>query len=1222
MNISASDDQGGGGGQGEDLYDEFGNYIGPDIDSSSSDENDDGDEMNSQSSSSSSSSNNDHDDDDDDASELSNPEGDNNGMITPYEGGESPNPHQQLSTSSNHNAIVLHEDKVHYPSASTVYGSEVTTAVLDEDAMDIEEPILAPKVDQKHHLADIHHEDYTAGNDAIPTNFSTTFPMSSSSPSQYDPIVEETYLLSLLDNPLSNNRRGIAMVGNLHCGKTTQIDLFYETTLQRIDGLGPRASHEVHSAFHSSVPSGKGGKGDNPSHLSGYSSSQTNGGIRMTDTLRSEMDRQMSLQSQPITLPLMDTRGKTRILTMVDCPGHVQFHDESVAALRVVDGAVLCVDCVEGVTMHTEMLVRQILDEGLNFCLVVTRMDRLILELKLPPEDAYCKIRHLIDSVNVLVRKWGGVVGRKKYPLLDPSCNNVAFGSGLHGWCFTLSSFAQLCLDHVTDDEDEDDEDEYDEMDNDNPNSNNKHHHPLNFHGSLGKNLPLEEFSKRLWGNTYLDPTTRTFKTKRTHCKPTPHSPTSSIQRTFVQYVLEPIYKLYSTCLGNENESSTNRILRSLGIYLSRDQLRSSARPLLRYTFRRLFGGGTATGGGGGSAGASGFVDMVFQHLPSPHAASHGKVARCYTGDLTSPLALHMISCSPQQSLSSSSSSSSMVTKSGNVHVPRSGTEMPWMMHVTKLYPNLSSGKSGGELSFDVFGRIYCGTVRSGDTVRILGEAYAPPLEEEDTSTAIVTNIKIPRGKNRWTSVPRARAGNWVLLEGVDKNIAKTATLVGMVSNKHKHKHDGSNNYGMNSGHGAAVGNHNDNQYWNDPQQEPFHGARIFAPLQFPHAGGEAVMKLAIEPLNPSDLPKMVEGLRRVSKSYPMVRTRVEESGEHVLFGTGELYLDCVMHDLRHVFSDIEVKVADPVVGFRETVVETSSITCFASTGNKRNRLTMFAEPLDDGLADTLERGKINPQWDTKKTSRFFQSKYDWDLLSARSVWAFGDSPTHGPNILLDDTLPSDDNNPSSSLLSTCKNSIVQGFRWAMREGPLCEEPVRSTKIKLMNVTLAEKMVHRGGGQIIPTSRRVVHSSLLTATPRLMEPVYKLEIQCPGEIVDALSPVLNKRRGHVVQDGPIPGTPLCKVKAFLPVMDSFGFETDLRTYTQGKAMVHAVFDHWSIVPGDPLDRGIILHPLEPSPLQHLAREFLVKTRRRKGLSEDVSVVKFFDEEMRAQLDEE
>ena len=85
-------------------------------------------------------------------------------------------------------------------------------------------------------------------------------------------------------------------------------------------------------------------------------------------------------------------------------------------------------------------------------------------------------------------------------------------------------------------------------------------------------------------------------------------------------------------------------------------------------------------------------------------------------------------------------------------------------------------------------------------------------------------------------------------------------------------------------------------------------------------------------------------------------------------------------------------------------------------------------------------------------------------------------------------------------------------------------------------------------------------------------------------------------------------------------MDSFGFETDLRTYTQGQAMVYSVFDHWAIVPGDPMDRSIVLHPLERSPLQHLARELLVKTRRRKGLSEDVSVSKFFDDGMKMYLE--
>jgi U5 small nuclear ribonucleoprotein component len=161
--------------------------------------------------------------------------------------------------------------------------------------------------------------------------------------------------------------------------------------------------------------------------------------------------------------------------------------------------------------------------------------------------------------------------------------------------------------------------------------------------------------------------------------------------------------------------------------------------------------------------------------------------------------------------------------------------------------------------------------------------------------------------------------------------------------------------------------------------------------------------------------------------------------------------------------------------------------------------------------------------------------------------------------------------------------------------------------------------VHRGGGQIIPTARRVAYSSFLLATPQLMEPYYRVEVQCPADCVDAIHLVLQRRRGHVREDRPKPGTPFYVLEAYLPVIDSFGFETDLRAYTQGQAFCTQVFDHWKEVPGDPLDRSILLHPLEPSPINALARDFMVKTRRRKGLSEDVSIQKFFEESLIMEL---
>lgn len=93
------------------------------------------------------------------------------------------------------------------------------------------------------------------------------------------------------------------------------------------------------------------------------------------------------------------------------------------------------------------------------------------------------------------------------------------------------------------------------------------------------------------------------------------------------------------------------------------------------------------------------------------------------------------------------------------------------------------------------------------------------------------------------------------------------------------------------------------------------------------------------------------------------------------------------------------------------------------------------------------------------------------------------------------------------------------------------------------------------------------------------------------------------------------------MRGMIPIIESFGVESDLRSSTQGQAFMQKIFDHWSLVPGDPLNGDIILHPLEPAPKLAMARDFMIKLRRRKGLSDDISIVKYFDEDMLAQLRE-
>ena len=173
---------------------------------------------------------------------------------------------------------------------------------------------------------------------------------------------------------------------------------------------------------------------------------------------------------------------------------------------------------------------------------------------------------------------------------------------------------------------------------------------------------------------------------------------------------------------------------------------------------------------------------------------------------------------------------------------------------------------------------------------------------------------------------------------------------------------------------------------------------------------------------------------------------------------------------------------------------------------------------------------------------------------------------------------------------------------------------IRGVKFKLTNLELADEELQRGAVQIIPAARRVCYSAFLTATPRLMEPMNLVEIQTSQAAINEVHKVVSFRRGQVIKEARCPGTPFHIIKAYVPVIETSGFESDIRIQTAQQAFCLQMFDHWEIVPGDPCDKSIVLIPLEPSPNQYLAREFMVKTRRRKGLSEDVSFSKFFDED--------
>jgi len=147
--------------------------------------------------------------------------------------------------------------------------------------------------------------------------------------------------------------------------------------------------------------------------------------------------------------------------------------------------------------------------------------------------------------------------------------------------------------------------------------------------------------------------------------------------------------------------------------------------------------------------------------------------------------------------------------------------------------------------------------------------------------------------------------------------------------------------------------------------------------------------------------------------------------------------------------------------------------------------------------------------------------------------------------------------------------------------------------MNIVDVALHTDAIHRGGGQIIPTARRVYYACELTAQPRLQEPIFLAEITAPLDAMGGVYQCLNQRRGIVVEEEAVAGTPLNQVKTYLPVAESFGFTAHLRSLTAGQAFPQCVFHHWAEVNGDPLDTSSKAH------------ELVQNIRKRKGLKEGI-----------------
>lgn len=752
-----------------------------------------------------------------------------------------------------------------------------------------------------------------------------------------------------------------------------------------------------------------------------------------------------------------DAHNVNYMINLIDSPGHVDFSSEVTAALRITDGALVVVDCIEGVCVQTETVLRQAMAEKIKPVLMVNKLDRAFLELKMDAEEAYQNFRKAVESVNVVVSPYEADDPEAEFkegglgPVqVDPAVGTVAFGSGLQQWGFTLKKFAVM------------------------------------YAAKFG--IKPEDMMRRLWGDYFLDSKSKKWK------KGSPHTNIANgLKRAFVQFILDPIQQLCDAIM-DEKDKKVQKMLKSLNINLKKEYLELKGKPLIKPVMQQWLPAADAV------------LEMMVMHLPSPARAQKYRVPVLYDGPVDDEAAQAIARCS---------------------------AKTPLMMFVSKMVPTSDKGR------FYAFGRVFAGTIGTGQKVRIYEPSFEPGKKKGLHLKSIQrTLIQMGRYVEQVADVP---AGNNVCLVGVDQYLLKTGTITTIES------------------------------------------AHNFRQMKY---SVSPVVRVAVEVKNPQDLPKLVEGLKRLSKSDPLVLCMTEESGEHVIAGAGELHLEICLKDLQDDFmAGAPIKISEPVVSYRETVTEESSQMCLSKSANKHNRLFTKAAPMPEGVDMEIEDGKINPRDEFKARARLLADDFGMDVGEARKIWAFGPEGT-GPNFLLDAS-------KGVQYLNEIRDHVNSGFQWATKEGPLCEEVCRGVILRVIDVTLHADAIHRGAGQILPVARRVYYASMLTASPTLLEPVYLADISCPQDATGGIYGVLTTRRGHVFAEDVRPGSPIVQLKAYLPVSESFGFTGALRAATGGKAFPQCSFDHWEKMNSDPLVEG------------SKCNETVLAIRKRKGVNEEI-----------------
>jgi len=790
----------------------------------------------------------------------------------------------------------------------------------------------------------------------------------------------------------------------------------------------------------------------------------------------------------------------------------------------------------------------------------------------------------------------------------SPKKGNVVFTSAGDGWGFRINDFAQI------------------------------------FHKKLG--MKQEVLQQTLWGEYYLDKKTKKIKTK-------PKNYDEDVPM-FVQFILTNIFNVYDAIVMNRDSERITKIILGLGLQVPVNLFKKQDK---RAHVRGVLGRWLPL--------ADSVLQMVCECLPSPQTGQRERIltlvpelediktdikkkskdqqvvdsdVRTEMRNLRRKLKKNLLRCDPSDKAevmvfvskmlevdtlpSATISSSRQVDKirvsSPLTPIDRQAFEEEEARHDGVDETAEEETEADARQHFVGFCRIFSGTIRLGQKLHILGPQYNATKPDKDRHEIVVESLFLIMGRGL-EPVSEVPAGNIFGIGGVSKYILKSATIA----------------------------------------SSPY--APIFSAMYFQAA---PIMRFSLEPQNMADMKKLVKGLKLLNQSDPSVEVYVQETGEHVIVTAGEVHAERCLRDLNDKFAKIPIHVSPPLVNFKETIItetgqKTKIIT--AQTANRQLAIKIKVRPLPENISRFLDENR-------ERIKRFFNTENDEleNILSSSSNIVFDDLKIEFEKAgskwaKVEESFQSIDVNNSSvkspssdiesavvdaeirSLLDKYDSNFIAGFQLATSAGPLSDEPMYGVCYSIEDVIISSKNSSSSpspdvadsdrsntfeydsdvygpfGGQIMSAVKEGCRKAFDSNPRRLVEAMYKCDIQATNETVGNVYAVLRKRRAKVVADDVEEGTGLFIISAYLPVAESFGLIDELRDKTSGAASPQLVFSHWQTLEVDPFYVPKTEEELEEfgemgNAAPNIAKEYIDMVRKRKGLMLDKKIVDFAEKQ--------